>query len=66
MTVRLSIEAGPGVVGLEQLLEIDVDDLLEVLERVGESPVTYLWHLPNGTTIRLRAWRDDTPQTSLE
>jgi hypothetical protein len=61
MAVRLRVEIGPSEDELEQQLEIDVDDLLEVIERLGQGPVVWTFQLPDGSTMRLTAEISDTP-----
>lgn len=63
MAVRLRVEVGPSEDQLHEELVIDIDDLLEVIERLGEGPVVWTWQTADGTTMRLTAELDDTPGT---
>ena len=64
MAVRLSVAIGPALDALDQVLEIDIDDLLEVLERLGQSPMVWQWELPAGDAVQLTAWISDPPGES--
>lgn len=64
MAVRIRVEIGPSPDQLHQELDVDVDDLLEAVERFESGPVVWTFQLPDGGTMRLTAERSDTPGAS--
>ena len=61
MAVHLIVELGQADDLLEQVLRVDVDDLLEVIERLKEGPMVWRWEVGAGAVMRLTAAEHDTP-----